>query len=328
MPEMEDVAKVAEDSSEMVSRLINSKAYVNADTKAKVHKAMEQLNDHPNGMEQGLFNGRSKMIALFVPDIINPFFPELARGVEDFTNQQGYTFLLCNTDNNPAKEEAYMHALKQKSVDGMIVVSSTISEEHVKESNIPIIALDRILNANLSSITVKNRKGARTAVQHLKSLGCHRIAHICGPENASNTLDRLGGFLDEVKEEPWFLSSYVQAGGYNYSMAVQVTKELLVNHPEIDGIFAANDLMGAGVLRAAQELGFHVPEDLAVVAFDGIRLSETTSPTLTTMVQPIYEIGRRAAEILIHHINNPHDAIQAEEFKVELVQRESTQVKR
>ncbi|WP_080872904.1 LacI family DNA-binding transcriptional regulator [Oceanobacillus timonensis] len=328
MPTMENVAKAAVVSAEMVSRIINSKAYVNTDTKEKVYKVIDQINERPNGVEQRLFKGRSKMIALFVPDIMNPFFPELARGVEDFMNQNGYTFVLCNTDNNPAKEEAYMHALKQKSVDGMIVVSSTISEEHVRESNIPIIALDRILNANLSSITVKNRKGARKAVQHLKSLGCHRIAHICGPENASNTLDRLGGFLDEVKEEPWFLSSYIQAGGYNYSMAVQATKELLVSHPEIDGIFAANDLMGAGVLRASQELGFHVPEDLAVVAFDGIKLSETTSPTLTTMVQPIYEIGRRAAEILDHQIKHPEDTIQAEEFKVELVQRESTQIKR
>ncbi len=178
------------------------------------------------------------MIALFVPDITNPFFPELARAVEDVANQRDYSFVLCNTDNDPNKESAYLNALQQKSADGFVIVSSSISEEQLKKITVPMIALDRITGRSISSVTVNNRSGSRQAVQHLKSVGCTRIAHICGPEHADNAVFRLRGYLDEVMHEDWFNSSYVASGAYNFDTAREAAMNLLRDCPEVDGIFA------------------------------------------------------------------------------------------
>lgn len=324
MPTIKDVAKMAGVSVATVSRVINNSGYVNEVTKKRVEQAISQLNYRPNNVARSLFHGRSQMIALLVPDIMNPFFPELARAVEDFAKLNDYTFVLCNTDDDPEKEMHYIYALEQKSVDGIIVVSSTVTEKSLQGIHVPIVALDRIVSAKLPSITVKNRDGARQAVRYLKQLGCKRIAHICGPDNVSNTKERLGGYIDEVKNEEWFLSSYVVSGDYQYDKAMDATKNLLKSHPEVDGIFVANDLMGVGVLKAAQELGLKVPEDIQIIGFDGISLGEKITPSITTMKQPIYEMGTRAAQLLIQQINEPNQQVQHEEYEVTLVKREST----
>lgn len=327
MATIKDVARLANVSTATVSRVLNSNGYVNHLTEERVRQSIEQLNYLPNDVARSLFKGRSKMIALFVPDIMNPYFPELARAVEDVTNNHDYTFVLCNTDDDTQKEMTYLNALKQKSVDGFIIVSSTITEEHIRNINVPIVALDRILSSKLSSVTVNNRGGARQAVQYLKSTGCSRIAHIAGPEHVSNTTQRFQGYLDEVKNEKWFLSNYVVPGEYDYEIAKQSTIKLLRNQPEIDGIFAANDLMGAGALNAAASLGINVPNELSVIGFDGISIGETTTPTLTTMAQPIYDIGANAAEMLIDQITNQNTITKAKEFKVKLIERQSTRVR-
>lgn len=328
MTTIKDVANLANVSTATVSRVLNSNGYVNQVTKERVDQAIEQLNYLPNDVARSLFKGQSKMIALFVPDIMNPYFPELARAVEDVTNHHEYSFVLCNTDDNLEKELAYLNALQQKSVDGFIIVSSTITEDHISTIDAPIVALDRILGSKLSSVKVNNRDGARQAVAYLKSVGCKRIAHVCGPESDGNTQKRLRGFLDEVGNENWFLSSYVVPGEYNYEKAKQATLKLLADHPEIDGLFVGNDLMGAGALNAAATLGINVPEDLSVIGFDGIAIGETTRPALTTMAQPIYEIGAKAAEMLMQQINDKQSPIQTKEFHVQLIERESTRARR
>lgn len=324
MATIRDVAKRANVSTATVSRVINNNGYVNDETKKRVKAAIEQLNYLPNDVARSLFKGRSKMIALFVPDITNPFFPEVARAVEDVTNRHGYTFVLCNTDNDIAKHMDYLNVLHQKSVDGFIIVSSSITEKHLQQIQVPIVALDRVISPDMSSVTVNNRSGSREAVQYLRSIGCSRIAHITGPEHVDNVALRLQGYLDEVMHENWFNSSYVVSGAYNFNVAREAAMKLLTNHPEIDGIFAGNDLMATGVLNAAASLGKKVPDDLAVVGFDGIAMGETVTPALTTMAQPIYAIGAKAAEMLITQISTPDSAIMTEGFNVQLVERQST----
>lgn len=216
MATIKDVAKLANVSTATVSRVLNSNGYVNQSTKMLVEKAIEKLNYRPNDVARSLFKGRSKMIALFVPDIMNPFFPELARAVEDMTNKHGYTFVLCNTDGNIEKELTYLNALQQKSIDGIIVVSSSITSDYLKTINTPIIALDRKLSASLPSVTVNNRAGACEAVRHLMATGCKRIAHLSGPDYVSNTTQRMLGYLDEVKDTEWFSPSYIATGDYNF----------------------------------------------------------------------------------------------------------------
>ncbi|CDQ40810.1 MULTISPECIES: LacI family DNA-binding transcriptional regulator [Virgibacillus] len=324
MATIKDVANLANVSTATVSRVLNNNGYVNIDTRKHVKAAITQLNYRPNDIARSLYKGSSRIIALFVPDIMNPFFPELARAVEDVTKKHQYTFVLCNTDDNPEKAKAYLEALQQKSVDGFIIVSSNLEPKHLGHIDVPVVALDRIVSDKLSSVTIKNRESARVATQYLKDAGCQRIAHICGPDFAVNTMERLKGYLDVVKEEKWFLSSYVVCGEYNYEMTISITKELLVNHPEIDGIFAANDLMGISVLKAAEKLGIKVPGQLAVVGFDGIAMAETATPSLTTIQQPIYQIGAQAAHLLLEHINHPNSEIQQLKLDTKLVVRDST----
>ena len=324
MTTIRDVAKLADVSVATVSRVINDKGYVNKDTKNRVEAAIQALDYRPNDVARSLFKGKSKMIALFVPDIKNPFFPELAWAVEDISNQYGYTFILCNTDNNNKKEITYLQALSQKSIDGIILVSSTMSSTQMKGIKVPMIALDRKMESDLISVTVNNREGARQAVQYLKQTGCQRIAHIAGPETVSSAIHRLGGYVDEVKNDAWFTSHYIRAGDYSMDKAFEETKQLLEIEPDVDGIFVANDVMGVGVLKAIKALNKRVPKDISVISFDGIELGTITTPSLTTMAQPIYHIGKRAAEILIQKIEHPKTKVQSEEYEVTLTIREST----
>ncbi|WP_431802514.1 LacI family DNA-binding transcriptional regulator [Halobacillus andaensis] len=324
MSTIRDVAKLAEVSVATVSRVLNSNGYVRSDTKERVAKAISELNYRPNDVARSLFKGRSKMIALFVPDIMNPFFPELARAVEDMTKQQGFTFVLCNTDDDLSKEMAYLDALTQKSVDGIIIVSSTMTADYIESFDIPVVALDRIIHSDISSVTVNNREGAKEAVQYLKDSGCQRIAHVAGPEHVSNAKQRLRGYLDVVQKEKWFTSAYVEQGAYHFEGAKKATEKLLTGQPEIDGLFVANDLMAVGAIKAAEGLGISVPKQLSIISFDGIKLGETTSPALTTMAQPIYQIGSRAAELLIEQVENSERKTFVEEFAVQLIERDST----
>ncbi len=321
---MRDVSKLANVSVATVSRVMNNNGYVNERTKEKVLAAIKELNYRPNDVARSLFKGKSKMIALFVPDIRNPFFPELARAVEDISNMHHYTFILCNTDNDPAKEVNYLNALLQKSIDGVIIVSSTMSVKQLREIKVPIVALDRKLDAEFPAVTVNNREGAKIAVRYLKETGCKHIAHIAGPQDIISSSERMKGYLDVVQKEYRFSDDYIRFGNYTYEDAFEVAKELLTSHSTVDGIFAANDLMAIGVLKAAEYLGINVPNDLSIIGFDGITIGRTTSPTLTTMEQPIYIIGKRATEILLQQIEEPDRRIPSEEYKVTLIQREST----
>lgn len=323
MATIRDVAKLANVSVATVSRVFNDNGYVNEQTRAKVEQAIRQLDYVPNEVARSLFKGKSKMIALFVPDIMNPFFPELARAVEDIANQNGYTFILCNTDNQKEKEMAYLHALRQKSIDGIIIVSNALTNEQVRKMQMPLIALDRKPTPELTSITVNNRTGAKAAVRYLRAAGCQTIAHIRGPENVSSATERLEGYLEEVKNETWFSDDFIRSGHYTFEDAYQETKELLQQYPHIDGIFAGNDVMGVGTIKAAEDLHIKIPDDLAVIGFDGIELGKTTTPALTTMAQPIYRLGARSAELLIQKIEDPKTALQSEAHDVSLVERSS-----
>ncbi|WP_217586548.1 LacI family DNA-binding transcriptional regulator [Lentibacillus saliphilus] len=327
MTTIRDVAKLADVSVATVSRVLNQTGNVSPKTLQRVEAAISQLNYQPNDVARSLFKGRSKMIALFVPDIMNPFFPELARAAEDVASKHGYTFVLCNTDGDGEKELTYLKALKQKSVDGIIIVSSTLSKDAMAHLDLPIIALDRKIGTNIAAVTVNNRKAAQQAVTHLQEVGCKRIAHIRGPQGASNAEDRMAGYIDIVGQTDWFNPSFICEGDYTADHAYKAALDLLQQHPEIDGIFAANDLMGVGVLKAAAALGKKVPDELAVIGFDGIALGEVTIPTLSTMAQPTYDIGARAAEMLIEHIDtyDLNRFVEPVEYEVKLIKRQSTE---
>ncbi|MED4402196.1 LacI family DNA-binding transcriptional regulator [Metabacillus fastidiosus] len=324
MASIKDVAKLSEVSVATVSRVLNDKGYVSEDTRKKVEQAIAELNYRPNEVARSLFKKQSKTIGLIVPDITNPYFPELAKAVEDTAMKLGYTMILCNSDEDIEKEQRYLDILLQKYVDGIIVFSNTLSMDQIRKLNIPIVSIDREISKDLPTIVVNNKKGAKLASSFLREKGCKRIAHLRGPYGIVNADERYAGYMDVVAEEEWFHEGYIVNGDYDMHSSIEATTELLRLHPEIDGIFAASDTMAIGAIKAVHKLGMKVPEDISIIGFNGIRLSEATTPELTTIVQPIYELGETALTMLVKLIEQQPMEEIFYKLDVHLVEREST----
>jgi LacI family transcriptional regulator len=322
---MRDVAKRAGVSVATVSRVLNDSGYVNEDTRKTVLAAIEEMNFKPNSVARSLFKKQSKTIGLIVPDINNPFFPQLARAVEDVTSESDFTVFLCNSDGKIDKEIRYFDMLQQKYVDGVLVVSNTLKPEHISHYNFPIIALDRPLDSTIPYVTCNNYEGARKATQHLIECGCVKVAHISGPENIANAKDRLIGYEDAVTEAGLYDKNLIFPAEYQIESAKKAAFKLLTKYPDIDGIFAGNDVMAIGVIKAAELLGYKVPEQLKVVGFDGIEFGDIISPELTTVSQPIYQMGSTAASMLLDLIEGRPVHQKETTFQVELLVKRSTQ---
>ncbi|MUG43483.1 LacI family DNA-binding transcriptional regulator [Paenibacillus woosongensis] len=326
MISIKDVAKHAGVSVATVSRVLNNSGYVGQDTRVKVEKAIKELNYKPNEVARSLFKKQSSTIGLIVPDIMNPFFPELARAVEDTAIQLGYNVILCNSDGDEKKEQNYLDVLQQQYVNGIIVSSNTLTAAQIERLNIPVVSIDRVISKGLPTIVVENKKGAMMATRFLQSKGCRRIGHIKGNSRVLNAEERCEGYMEIVGQDPWFNETYIAEGQYDMQSSIQATLELLQRHPDIDGIFAANDIMAIGAIKAAYQLGKKVPEDIAIIGFDGISLSKATTPELTTIEQPIYEMGEKATKLLVSLMEQQQTA-DPESYKVldvTLIEREST----
>lgn len=326
MISIKDVAKHAGVSVATVSRVLNNSGYVGQDTRIKVEKAIKELNYKPNEVARSLFKKQSSAIGLIVPDITNPFFPELARAVEDTAIQLGYNVILCNSDEDENKEQNYLDVLQQQYVKGIIVSSNTMTAKQIEQLNIPVVSIDRVISKGLPTIVVENKKGAMMATRFLRSKGCRRIGHIKGTSGVVNAEERCEGYKEIVGGEPWFKETYITEGQYDMQSSIQAALELLQRHPDIDGIFAANDIMAIGAIKAAYQLGRKVPQDIAIIGFDGISLSKATTPELTTIQQPIYEMGEKATKMLVSLMER-QQTVEQENYKildVSLIEREST----
>lgn len=328
MTTIRDVAALAKVSVATVSRVLNNKKYVNPDTEQKVLEAMKQLNYKPNSIARGLSGKKMNVIALIIPSIINPFFPELARGVEDIAHKHGYSVFLCNSDDQKSKEDSYIELLKSRSIDGIIFSSSQQDKEDIREfknSKIPLVLMDRAVGTNGgSTVRANNKEGVKKAVEHLLQTGSSKIAHIYGPQNISTAKERLMMFEEIVSEYEWFTPTLMVPGDFSVEGGKEAIKTLMKRHPDIDGIFAGNDLMAIGALKQLHKLGIQVPEQITVCGFDGIQTTQMTHPEISTVAQPIYEMGKVAAKILINKIEGVTDDKVIHEFDVQLIKREST----
>lgn len=328
MATIRDVAKLAGVSVATVSRVLNKNSYVNKDTEQKVVKAIGQLQYEPNTVARGLAGKETGTIALILPDISNPFFPVIARGVEDVAQRHGYTVILCNSDDQGQKEKGYIEMLRKKFVDGMIFASSTLSEEDVEQmrkNKIPLVVLDRAMTSqSYSVIRARNYEGAKLAVRHLLEIGCKKIAHLSGPQEMITAKERLQGYVDSVEHAPWYTPSLMLPGHFRLDGGLRAVKELMEKHPDTDGIFCGNDLMAVGALKGLHQLGIRVPEDVAMIGFDGISLTEITQPELSTIAQPNYDMGKQAAEVLFEAIQSGVVQPKLYELEVSLVVRDST----
>ncbi len=329
MATIKDVSKLAGVSVATVSRVINNNGYVKEETKNMIMKAMKSLNYQPNVMARGLAGKNTSTIALLVPDILNPYFPEVARSIEDAANKYGFNVILCNSDNDSNKETAYIELLKSKKVDGLIIASYMIQEAQILsliEEDIPVVIIDRVFtNSKIISYYSKNKHGAMLAVEHLLEKGCTKIAHIAGPSYVQSSIDRTTGYEEKCISEGIYQSGLIRKGDFNKEGGYKAMLDLLSAHPDIDGVFAANDLMAIGALKAIIKSGRRVPEDIKVIGFDDIPLASTVIPELTSIKQPIYDIGTLAMDSLMQMINgNKLDEAAKYELDVKVVCREST----
>ncbi|WP_100486961.1 LacI family DNA-binding transcriptional regulator [Sporolactobacillus pectinivorans] len=325
MSTIRDVARLAGVSAATVSRVLNDKGYVSEEKKEKIEKVIKELKYEPNQVARGLAKKTSKTLALIVTDIANPFFPELAKGAEKIAYLNGYSLLLGNTKGMDHQDDDYVKLLMNKYIDGVIIASHDIDTKILKEQeNTPMVVLEMDNDIeNACTIKVDNYYGAMVATRHLLTAGCRKIAHIYGPQYDSTAKERLEGYK-AVISGTLGATAILTAGDFTINGGAEAAQNLLNKYPDIDGIFAGNDLMAIGVLKKLNQLKVKVPEDIAVCGFDGIFLTQVTNPELTTIEQPIYKMGELAAEKLIFRINHPSYKKETIELKTKLNIREST----
>ncbi|MDN4593984.1 LacI family DNA-binding transcriptional regulator [Polycladomyces subterraneus] len=322
MATIRDVAKRAGVSVATVSRVLNETGYVHADTKAAVIKAIKELNYKPNYVARSLYKKSSRLIGLILPDITNPFFPELARAVEDVAHQYGYTVVLCNSDGDLEKEKNYLDVLTQNHADGLIVTTNRQNNMNYIDLDIPVVALDRTLHESIPEVRADHYGGGKMATELLIQRGCTFIAHVRGPSQLGPADERCRGFVNAAEQAG--IAYHIVESQFDIPISEQTVSELLDTYPQIDGIFAGNDLIAVAAVKVALKRGISIPEELQVVGFDGIPLSACFYPAITTIVQPIYEMGKWATELLIQLITKKNIAAKTHCFPVKLAERETT----
>ncbi|SDX22730.1 transcriptional regulator, LacI family [Marininema mesophilum] len=328
MTTIHEVAKQARVSVATVSRILNETGYVRSTVKARVRQVIREMNYKPEVTRYESIDSQTATIAMILPDISNPFFAELARAVEDAAREYDYTVILCNSDDFGFREKTYIHLLHRRAVEGIIFVSRTLGEREMtlmEEQGLPFVLLDRTPRiGDTSVIRSNNVDGARIAVRHLLEVGCQRVAHIAGPVELIPAMERHRGYLDEVESLSWFHPSWIVPGGFSVAGGMKATQLLLERFPDMDGIFAGNDLMAVGALKALHRAGVDVPFQVALCGFDGISVTALTEPELTTVAQPIEEFGKVAVSELMLRIKGEEVVSPVEELEVTLLKRDST----
>lgn len=312
MANIRDVAKESGVSVATVSRFINQKGYVSKEAKEVIGRAIKELDYKPNLVARSLSTKQTKLIGLIVPDIMNPFFPELARAVEDVALTYDYTVVLCNSDEKAEKEIHYIETLRQKYVAGFIVTTNQLQASHYQNLDIPVVALDRTIDASIPTVSSNNKEGARLGTTHLIEQGCQHIVCMRGPTGLGPADDRLDGFLEAVEGKE--IVTHIIECPFHFEQSEEIARKFLSEHKGIDGVFASSDVSAAGVLKAAHSLGIIVPDELQIVGFDGIALGGMLSPGLTTVAQDIYKLGALVTRMLIKLI----EEIELEEKEIQV----------
>jgi LacI family transcriptional regulator len=304
-----DVARRSGVSPATVSRVLSGRRTVDPELSEKVRAAVAELGYRPNGVARNLRKSSTNLWAVVISDIENPFFTSLVRGLEDIAQNEGYHVVLCNSDEDPAKEAAYASAVLTEQMAG-VVISPTSTPDGVQQladANIPMVLIDRRVDGvEADTVLVDNERGAAEAVKHLIDGGYQRIACITGPRRVSTAMDRLAGYRSALRaagirytKELVRHADFREAGGY-------AAMESLLELPEPpEALFAANNLMTVGALECLAKKGVRSPDDIAVVGFDDIPWADLVVPSLTTVAQPTYELGRTAGLLLKDRITAP-----------------------
>jgi len=305
MATIHDVAKRAGVSPITVSRVINQSGYTSLETRARVEAAIVELGYVPNRLARSLRSKRTNTLALVLTDVTNPFFTTLARGVEDTASDAGYTVIFCNTDESETEEKKYLQVVLQQQVDGILLVpacGTCDSVEMIQKQATPVVVLDRRMppEAKVDVVRCENVEGACQLVKLLIGLGHRQIAVLSGPRTVSTAEDRVIGYLHAMAEAGLDASSdCVYYGAFTQASGYDMAQQALKAQPRLTALFAANNLIAIGAMKALQDAGLRVPDDVAIVSFDDLPANLLIFPFFTVVVQPAYEMGRKATQLLL-----------------------------
>ena len=307
MTSLKDVARYTGLSVSTISRVLSNTNYVKEHTREKVLEAVRLLNYTPNVMAQSLKKGRSNTIALMIPSIQNMIFPDLTRGVEDTARKNGYMVILCNTDEDVNVEKSYINTLRPRLIDGFIVASMKPHSTHIQQlrkENFPVVLAMRAYDDSIDAVVVDNKSAAYNATQYLIERGHRKIAITLGNTELTVYSERLRGYrqaLDEHNiplDEKLVIRERSNIGNFYY-----LTKALLESGIVPDAVFATTDAQAITVMRAIYDCGYRIPGDISVVGFDNVEIASLVEPPLSTVSQPMYEIGVMSTQKLIYQID-------------------------
>ncbi len=307
-----DVARLAEVHPGTVSRALNeqTRTLVNQETAERVLRAAEQLGYRPNPIARGLKTNRSYTVGVLIPDLTNPLFPPIMRGIEDRLGDAGYTSLIVNTDNDAARERSQMEAMRARQVDGFIAATARLDVELLSDAaagGAPLVLVNRSLeNSSVPAVTVDDRGGTGLAVDHVAGLAHQHIGHVAGPQNVSTGHRRYLGFLEAMRRHGLALpvGQVAYARAFTEEDGARACVELLGRSPEVTAIVAANDRLAIGCYDALEARGLSCPQDISIVGFNDMPFVDRLRPPLTSVRVPQREIGTVAADLLLKQLSD------------------------
>lgn len=329
MSTIRDVARRAGVAPITVSRVINNSGYVSERTRRRVEKAITELNYVPNALAQGLRFNKTNVIALVLSDITNPFWTTVARGAEDAASEENYSVILCNTDEDVAKHDKYAQLLLRRQVDGFLLVPVSDAVDTIRfiqQQDVSLVILDRQMpGVSVDVVRADSEGGAYELTRYVIELGHRRIAILSGPEIISTSTQRVAGYKRALQDahlkvdlELVSFGSFYQDSGYERTM-----KLLALSRPPT-AIFAGNNFIAIGMMKALYDSGLRIPEDMSVVGFDDLPPGLLVQPFLTVADQSAYEMGYRATKLLLERIaNSAQPAYQEIVLPTQLIIRQS-----
>lgn len=324
-----DVAAAAGVSQATVSRVLNGRVEVAETLRSRVEAAVAHLGYRPNVLARSLRTRETMVLGVVIGDVTNPFFTAMVRGIEDVAQAAGYSVVLANADEDLTKEQRYLEVAAAEQMAGVVLSPTSSKRTDVSiltQYGIPLVTVDRRLHhPDVDSVSIDNNRAARMATEHLVAQGARRIAFVSGPAVTTTGQHRLAGYRAALKAAGLPVETdLVKHANFRVEGGYEATLELLSSAERPDGLLVSNNLMALGALQALQEKGVDLPGDIAFAIFDGISWARTLRPTLTAVEQPTYEIGRRAAELLLARIGGDQGPTQKVVLPAELKIGESS----
>lgn len=325
MATLKDVAAECGLAVTTVSRVLNNRGYISDETREKVYAAMDKLNYKPNEVARSLSKKTTNTIGVIVPHIRHPYFSEMISNIENAASKKGYKIMLCNSKGRNNKEKEYLDMCTSNRVAGIILFSAGVAVQEFTDSRIALVTVERFVENGTAAVECDNRQGGELAAQHLIDSGCKRLLMVSGvSENSMPADDRALGFADvcENNNVSYKIVS-TSIGQYNSLDYHDLLEGAIGVYENIDGVFASSDLIAAQVLQVCEKLGRKVPEDVKIVGFDDVMISQITNPPITTIHQPIKEMAVTAVDMVIA-ASEGKTVPKRTLLPVTLVKREST----